>query len=61
MIKVTFRRGASIYWAVCEKAHENVDQRGYVLDSVMEDSEGMGPLIWAQTTAGWQIMTVEEV
>jgi len=61
MIKVTFRRGEKIYWAVCEKVHESEDPSGYVLDGVIEDSKGMGPFLWAQTTVGWQIVTVEEV
>ncbi len=61
MIKITFQTGdGGVYWAVCERVGR-CSSGAYLLDGVTEDSEGRGPLAWVKTTAGWQIVTVEEV
>ncbi len=62
MIKVTFQtENYGLYWAVCKRIALCDGARAYFLDSVMEDSEGRGPLAWTKTTIGWRIVTVEEV
>jgi len=62
MIRVTFQtRNGDVYWAVCEKLELASGSGAYRLDSMMEDSEGRGPLAWVKTTIGWRVMTVEEV
>jgi len=60
MIKVTFQAGSGMYWAVCERAKWCNDVGVYELDSMAEDSRGMGPATWILVPQRWHIMTVEE-
>jgi len=61
MIKVTFQTGSGgVYWAVCERVSLCVGDGTYLLDSVIEDSWGMGPAAGMKTPENWQIMTVKE-
>lgn len=59
MIKVTFRSRDGVYWAVCESV-SRIQEGGFLLDSVREDSCGGGPHPWAKVPEGWKIMFVEE-
>lgn len=60
MIKVTFRHGSGVYWAVCGSLALAAGS-GYLLDSVMEDSLAGGPLPWIRTPGEWKIISMEEV
>lgn len=62
MIKVTFQGQGGIYWAVCQSVSRiQGDGFGYLLESVREDSCGMGPHPWAKVPGGWAIILVEEI
>jgi len=61
MIKITFRTDSgNIYWAACERMRTS-SKVSNCLDSVMEDSDGRGPLEWAKVPANWQVLRIEEV
>ena len=60
MIKVTFQGQDGVYWAVCESV-SRIQEGGFLLDNVQQDSPGGGPHPWSKTPKGWRIISVEEV
>ena len=61
MIKITFQTGDGLYWSICESLVYNGPSEWYLLNSVLDNCRGTGPVRQTIVPVAWQIVQVEEV